>query len=90
MTEETAIFGRMVFGERCFCPWGVTGLAEFFCLFLFHGHETFMVLVMRQRCRGFRRGVKEKEENAAAACQKKTVVQNIFLFGRHGNNPVRI
>jgi hypothetical protein len=45
---------------------------------------------MGQGVGGFRGGIEEKEENAAAGCQEKTVVEDVFLFGGHGNNPVKM
>ncbi|MBV5319062.1 MAG: hypothetical protein JZU50_14795 [Desulfobulbaceae bacterium] len=85
MAEEAAVFGRMGLGERGFTFWGVADFAGFFRFFFFHGHETFMVLIMGQRGCGFRGGKKEKEENTAAANQKKQVVKDVFMSGNHAD-----
>jgi hypothetical protein len=61
----------------------MAGLAKFFCFLFIHGHKTLMILVMGQWRRGFRGGKKEKKKNAAAACQKKAVIEDVFLSGGH-------
>jgi len=83
MAKETAIFWGMLFGQRCLTLWIVAGLAKFFCFFFPHGHKTFMILVMGQQRCGFRGRKEEKKKNPAAACQEKTIIEDVFLSGGH-------
>jgi hypothetical protein len=84
MAEEAAVFGRMGLGERGLAFGEMAGFAGFLRLFLFHGHETFMVLIMGKRFGGFRGGEQEKQENAGANDQEKQVVKDVFMSGLHG------
>lgn len=82
MAEETAVLGRVVFGQGRFPLGGMARLTEFFRLFLVHFHERRMVIIVWQMFGGLFRGVEEKEEKAAANDNKYQVVQkNIFAFG---------
>jgi len=86
MAEEAAILGWMGFEQRCFGPWAMTGLTGFFRLVLFHVEKPFMVRVMGQWTGRFKGSREEEKENAGAGRQKKTVVEDVFLFGGHGTH----
>lgn len=61
----------------------MTALAELFRLFLSHGHESFMILIMGKQFGGFRWGMQQKIEQSATSCKKQGVGKNMFVFGGH-------
>ena len=46
-------------------------------------HELLVIVIMRQRRGGFRRGNIEEGENDPANHEKEDIVNNVFLFGVH-------
>jgi hypothetical protein len=83
MAEETAIFGGVGCGQRLLFARTVAALAELFRLFFSHGHESFMILIMGERPRGFRWGLQQKIQQCATPCQKQCVGNKVFVLGSH-------
>jgi hypothetical protein len=79
MAEKTAVFRRMIGGQRGFAVGIVALFAEFFRLFFVHGKKTFVLLVVGQKGRGFGRGAPQKEKDAAAEEKENEIVDDGFF-----------
>jgi len=83
VAEETAVFGRMIFRQGELRVFTVAVDTEFLRLFFIHGHKAFMIGVMRQVRRGFRRRVPEKQEQADTENEKKPIINQYFFSAVH-------
>lgn len=83
MAEKAAIFWGMIGRQGCLARGGVTGFAVPFRFFFLHGHEAFVVFVMRQWRGLFRGGEIQEEQYSQADHGKESIIQDIFLLGGH-------
>ena len=79
MTEEAAVFGRMILGERGDTFRGMALTAEFFRLFLVHCHESGMVFIVGQVLGGLFGRPPEKQENTAADQDEDQIIEKQVL-----------
>jgi hypothetical protein len=80
MAEQAPVFRGMVLQQGRDAVRAMTLIAEFFRCFFLHGHEAFMILVMRQPGRSFRRRKPEEQKDACTEHDKKKVVYEYFFL----------
>jgi len=83
VAEEAPVFGRVIFRQGGNSVLTVAFDAEFFRLFFIHGHEPFMIGVVRQPRRGLRRGIPQKQEQTDAEKKKKGIIHHYFYSTIH-------
>jgi hypothetical protein len=82
MTEEAAVLGRMVFGQRSDPVRRVAFPAEFFRRLLIHLHESGMIIIIGQKLGGLLGRSPEKEKEATTDNYKNQVVDD-YAFPFH-------
>jgi len=76
VTEQTAIFRRVICRKRGYACRIMAFSAEFFGLFFRHVLETAVIGIFGKFGRGLFRGLKQKQENGSTGEEKSNIQEN--------------